>query len=292
MFEGSNVALITPMAADGSVDEESLVRLVHWHIENGSDGLVPVGTTGESPVLSAAEHRRVIELVVREVRGRVPVIAGCGSNSTADAVRLHAQAFDLGADAALHVTGYYNRPSQRGIYHHFEQLALANALPVIVYNIPARAVVDIAVDTMVKLSQLPAVVGVKDATTDITRPSLERLGIDKPFAWLSGEDATAVAYNAAGGIGCISTTANVAPAHSVRIQRACRENDFQAAMKLQQQLMPLHRALFTEPSPAGVKYACSRLRLCGDTARLPMVSLQPATIELIDAAMDSLGLVA
>lgn len=290
MFEGSNVALITPMAADGSIDEQSLVRLVHWHIDNGSDGLVAVGTTGESPVLNALEHRRVIELIIREARGRVPVVAGCGSNNTAEAVRLHAQAFELGADAALHVTGYYNRPCQRGIVKHFECVAAENSLPIIVYNIPARAVVDIAAETMVELAMLPTVAGVKDATADLARPSLERLGIDRPFAWLSGEDATAVAYNAAGGTGCISTTANVAPTYCARIQRACRDNDFQTAIALQQQLMPLHRALFAEPSPAGAKYACSKLGLCGDTARLPMVSLRQSTKNAIDSAMDMLDL--
>ena len=290
MFKGSNVALITPMTADGAIDEVALTNLVQWHMEKGSDGLVAVGTTGESPVLSAAEHQRVVELIVEAAQGRLPVIAGCGSNNTAEAVAFHAHAFRVGADAALHVTGYYNRPSQEGIYRHFETLAAENDLPILVYNIPARAVVDISVETMARLSLLPPVVGVKDATQDLNRPCLEQLAIAKPFSWLSGEDGTAVAYNAAGGNGCISTTANVAPAQCAAIQRACKNNDFATATALQRQLMPLHQALFIEPSPAGAKYACSRLGLCGDRARLPLVPLQPGTMERIDRAMDSLEL--
>jgi 4-hydroxy-tetrahydrodipicolinate synthase len=290
MFEGSNVALITPMSADGNVDTEALVRLVDRQIELGSHGLVPVGTTGESPVLSTDEQYRVVEVVVAAARGRVPVIAGCGSNNTAQALALHRHAFDAGANAALHVTGYYNRPSQEGIFRHFESLASANNLPIIVYNIPARAVVDIEVETMVRLSKLTNVVGVKDATKDLNRPVLERLAIDKPFAWLSGEDGTAVAYNAAGGVGCISTTANVAPVQCAAIQRACRDNDYALAARLQRQLMPLHQALFLEPSPAGAKYACARLGLCEETVRLPMVPLQRQTKYQIDQAMDKLEL--
>ncbi len=290
MFEGSNVALITPMTVNGEVDSEALARLVGWHIDAGSDGLVPAGTTGESPVLTADEQRRVVETVVREARGRVPVIAGCGSNNTAQALAFHRHAFEVGADAALHVTGYYNRPSQEGLYRHFETLAGENALPIIVYNIPARAVVDIEVETMVRLSRLPSIAGVKDATRDLNRPVLERLGIDKPFAWLSGEDGTAVAYNAAGGVGCISTSANVAAGQCAAIQRACGANDFATAAKIQQRLMPLHQALFMEPSPAGVKYACARLGLCGETVRLPMVPLQRETKYRIDEAMDALEL--
>ena len=290
MFEGSFVALITPFTADGAVDAASLRKLVNWHIEQGSHGLVPVGTTGESPVLSAEEHFQVLELVVEECNGRLPVIAGCGSNNTREALHFHKHAREIGADAALHVTGYYNRPNQEGIFRHFEALNEANDLPIVVYNIPPRTTVDISVDTMIRLAQLPAVIGVKDATQDLARPWLEQLGIDKPFCYFSGEDATAVAYNASGGNGCISVTANVAPALCAKVQNACQQGDYRLARDLQLQLMPLHMALFIEPSPAGIKYACSRLGLCEPATRLPLVPLQPSTINRIDAAMDAVGL--
>ena len=292
MFEGSLVALITPMSTDGAVDHVALRALVQWHIEKGSHGLVPVGTTGESPVLSADEHHEVLETVVGAVAGQIPVIAGCGSNNTAEAARFHEHATALGADGALHVTGYYNRPSQEGIYRHFEVLNSLSDLPIIVYNIPPRAVVDISAQTMGRLSELKNVVGVKDATADLARPGLEGLFIDQPFCYLSGEDATAVAYNAAGGMGCISVTANVAPALCARMQSACLEGDFPTAMAIQQTLMPLHHALFQEPSPAGIKYACSKLGLCETTLRLPLIELEERSKAMIDSAMDALGLVA
>ncbi len=288
MFEGSYVALITPMTLDGELDIPALRHLVNWHIEQGSDGLVPAGTTGESPVLSAEEHREIIRVVVEEASGRVPVIAGCGSNNTREALEFHDYAHQHGADGALHVTGYYNRPSQQGIYQHFETLSLSNDLPIIVYNIPPRTTVDISAETMARLAALPTVVGVKDATRDLARPGMEQMKIDGPFSYFSGEDATAVAYNAAGGNGCISVTANVAPALCASLQKACKDNDYRKAMNIQRQLMPLHDALFNEPSPAGIKYACASRGLCTETLRLPLIGLADDSRALIDAALQTL----
>ena len=290
---GCLVALITPLTVDGAVDEEALRKLVHWHMDKGTHGLVPAGTTGESPVLNIAEQHRVIEIVCEEVNGSIPVVAGCGSNNTHAALEHHAHAFDIGASAALHVTGYYNRPSQEGIYQHFKALCHLNSLPVVVYNIPARTHVDISVQTMARLAELDPVAGVKDATKDLARPCLEKVAmseLQKSFSFLSGEDATAVAYNAAGGNGCISTTGNVVPEYCTEIQSACQRGDFVRAIAMQQQLTPLHEALFMEPSPAGVKYACARRGLCTDTVRLPMVPLSPQTKHAIDAALESLDI--
>jgi 4-hydroxy-tetrahydrodipicolinate synthase len=288
-LRGSLAALITPMTTDGAIDEDALRRLVQWHIDVGTHGLVPTGTTGESPVLSHAEQHRVIEIVCEQAGGAIPVIAGCGSNNTHEALENHAHAADAGATATLHVTGYYNRPSQEGVIQHYRALNALNDLPIIVYNIPARTHVDITVDTMATLAALPNVVGVKDATKDLSRPCLEKVVIPS-FSWLSGEDSTAVAYNAAGGNGCISTTANVAPELCSAMQAACLKGDFNEAMQIQQRLTPLHDALFIEPSPAGVKYACARRKLCGETARLPMVPLTKATKAAIDAALEQLEL--
>ena len=292
-LSGCLVALITPMTVDGSVDEEALRKLVHWHLEKGTHGLVPAGTTGESPVLSNDEQHRVIEIVCEEANSSIPVVAGCGSNNTHEALEHHAHAFDIGANAALHVTGYYNRPSQEGIYQHFKALSHLNALPVVVYNIPARTHVDISVQTMARLAELEHIAGVKDATKDLARPCLEKVAMDelnKTFSFLSGEDGTAVAYNAAGGNGCISTTGNVVPEHCTEIQSACLRGDYTRAIALQQQLTPLHEALFLEPSPAGVKYACTRRGLCTDTVRLPMVPLTQPTKNAIDAALERLDI--
>jgi 4-hydroxy-tetrahydrodipicolinate synthase len=289
LLSGCLVALITPMTTTGSIDEEALRQLVQWHLKIGTHGLVPTGTTGESPVLSADEQHRVIEIVCDEVKGAIPVVAGCGSNNTHEALEHHAHAFDAGATAALHVTGYYNRPSQEGIYQHFKALNHLNPLPIIVYNIPARTNVDISVRTMAQLAALEHVTGVKDATKDLARPCLEKVAMEplqKAFSFLSGEDGTAVAYNAAGGNGCISTTGNVAPEICVQIQNACQRGDFPEAIALQQKLTPLHEALFLEPSPAGVKYACSRRGLCTDTVRLPMISPGADTRHAIDAALE------
>lgn len=290
MFKGSYVALITPFDGD-QVDEEALVRLIEWHVEQGTHGLVPVGTTGESPTLSHDEHKRVVEITVKTVAGRVPVIAGAGSNSTREAIDFSRHAEVAGADALLHVAGYYNRPNQEGLYRHFEAVHDACNLPIIIYNIPPRCVVGVDVDTMTRLSVLPRIIGVKDATADLTRPGRERIRIGKPFTWFSGEDATAVAYNASGGNGCISVTANIAPAECARMQNACLEGDYATALKYQDLLMPLHEALFTEPSPAGAKYAASLLGLCDAYCRMPLVPLTDATREKIEQAMQGIGLI-
>ena len=290
LFTGSLVAMVTPFR-NGSLDEDALRNLTSWHIEQGTQGLVPVGTTGESPTLSSVEHKRVIEIVVNEAAGRVPVVAGAGSNNPAEAIEYSQHAQEVGADGLLHVAGYYNRPKQPGLYAHFKMVHDACELPIIVYNIPPRAIVDIEVETMAKLAELPRIVGVKDATCDLARPLLERQSIDSEFTWLSGEDATAVAYNAGGGDGCISVTANVAPAMTAAMQKACRDGDFVAAMAIQDKLMPLHSALFSEPSPAGVKYAVSRLGHCGVDCRVPVVALSEAAKSKIDQAMSGLQLI-
>jgi 4-hydroxy-tetrahydrodipicolinate synthase len=287
-LHGSLVALVTPFDGD-DIDKTALRRLVDWHIEQGTDALVAVGTTGESPTLDAHEHRRVVEIVVEQAAGRIPVVAGAGSNNTREALAFDRHAAECGADAVLHVTGYYNRPSQDGIVAHFEALDAAGGLPILVYNIPGRAVVDIDVATMARLAALDRVIGVKDATCDIARPLRERHRIGDDFAWLCGDDAVAVAYNAHGGSGCISTTANVAPALCARLQRACAGNDYAGALAIQRRLMPLNDALFAEPSPAGVKYAASLLGLCGDACRLPIVPLREETRTVIREAMRFAG---
>lgn len=289
MFHGSIVALITPFL-DNKIDEKALVSLVRFHLDNGTHGIVPVGTTGESPTLTQHEHQRVIELVVHEVGGQVPVIAGAGSNNTAEAISYTSHAYSARADGVLHAMGYYNRPNQEGIFRHFEALNAASNLPIIAYNIPPRAVVDIEPETMARLASLSNVVGVKDATCDLSRPLRERRLIEKDFCFLSGEDPTAVAYNAHGGDGCISVTANVAPTFCAQLQEACRSNRFDEALETQQKLMPLHEALFREPSPAGIKYACSLLNLAGPGCRLPIVDLTPETKVAIEVAMKSLEL--
>ena len=289
MINGSLVALITPMRND-DVDYEALRALVRWHLEEGSHGLVPVGTTGESATLSEDEHRRVVDAVVREVEGRIPVVAGAGSNNPQEAVAYSRYAAESGADATLHVAGYYVRPNQEGLYQHFEAVHDASSLPIIVYNIPPRAVVNIEPATMARIAELPRVAGVKDATGDLTRPLLERARIRKPFSFLSGEDATAVAYNVSGGNGCISVTANVAPGLCAAMQSACGEGNWDEAMAIQDRLLPLHMALFREPSPAGVKYAVSLLGRCTPGCRLPITTLTARTREEISAAMSGLGL--
>ena len=290
MFRGSFVALITPFQ-NGSVDEAALKRLVDWQIEEGTNGLVPVGTTGESPTLSHDEHLQVVDLVVRQAAGRVPVIAGAGSNNTIEAVAFTRHAAEVGADATLHVAGYYNRPGQEGLYQHFKSVAEASDLPVILYNIPPRAIVDINVDTMARLAKIPNIVGVKDATADLNRPLKEALAIGEDWIRLSGEDGTALGYNAHGGQGCISVTANVAPRQCAAFQAACLAGDYGKALELHMQLMPLHIALFLEPSPAGAKYAVSRLGHCSAEARLPVVPVSEGVAGRIDDAMRALGVI-
>ena len=289
-ISGSLVALVTPFNAEG-VDEPALRRLVNWQIEQGTDGLVPVGTTGESATLSEAEHRRVVDIVVDEAAGRIPVVAGAGSNNPQEAILYSQYAAESGADAALHVAGYYVRPNQAGLYQHFRLVHDATELPIIVYNIPPRAVVDILPETLAEIAELPRVIGVKDATGDLSRPLLERQRIRRPFAFLSGEDATAVAYNVSGGTGCISVTANVAPKLCADMQRACADGDYATAARLQDRLLPLHMAMFAEPSPAGAKYAVSLLGHCGPECRLPITPLSDATRNRIRDVMEALELI-
>ena len=272
MFSGSYVALITPFR-EGAIDEAALRKMVNWHIEQGTHGLVPMGTTGESPTVSQAEHEQVISIVLEEASGRIPVIAGAGSNNPIESVHYAQVAQDLGANAILCVAGYYNRPSQEGLYQHFKYLHDHSNLPIIIYNIPPRAVVDIKADTMARLAQLPRVVGVKDATGDLTRISQERQLIKKPFSYLSGDDITAIAYNASGGNGCISVTANIAPKLCAQFQTACLAGHYREALAIHEKLVPLHQALFREPNPSGPKYAASLLGLCSEEVRLPLVPL-------------------
>ncbi|SIR49275.1 4-hydroxy-tetrahydrodipicolinate synthase [Aeromonas sp. RU39B] len=289
MFQGSIVALITPFR-NGQLDEEALCRLVEWHVEQGTHGIVPVGTTGESPTLTHDEHCRVIELVVKQAAGRVPVIAGAGSNNPIEAIEYTRHAQRAGANATLHVAGYYNRPNQEGLYHHFKAVHDATELPIILYNIPPRAIVDIQPQTMARLAELPRIVGVKDATGDLSRPWSERQLIKKSFTWLSGEDGTAVAYNISGGSGCISVTANVAPKLVAEVQNLTLAGRWEEARALQDRLIPLHQAMFAEPSPAGAKYAASLLGFCTEECRLPVMPLSDATKTRIRSVMTELGL--
>jgi 4-hydroxy-tetrahydrodipicolinate synthase len=288
-IKGSITALITPFK-DGKVDEGAFRKLVNWQIAEGTQGLVPCGTTGESPTLSHDEHDRVIEICVEEARGRVPVIAGAGSNSTIEAIRLTKHAKEVGCDAVLSVTGYYNKPTQEGQYRHFMAIADAVDIPIILYNIPARAIVGINVDTMARLSKHKNIIGVKDATADLTRPSRERLECGKDWLMVSGEDGTALAYNAHGGGGCISVTANLAPRLCAEFQAACAAGDYAKAREYQDRLMPLHHALFCETSPAPVKYGASLLGLCSAEVRLPLVEASENARSQVEAAMKAAGL--
>ena len=290
MFSGSIPALITPFTAD-KIDEKALIRLLRFLIDNGTSGVVPVGTTGEASTLSHKEHNRVVDIVVNEVAGQIPVIAGAGSNNPTESVSYATHAASSGADAVLHALGYYNRPNQEGIFQHFKFLDNNTNLPIIAYNVPARAVIDILPETMARIATLSNVVGVKDATADLSRPLREKQLIGGKFCFLSGEDPTAVAYNAHGGQGCISVTANVAPALCAKLQQACANGNFDLALEIQMQLMPLHSALFLEPSPAGIKYACSLLDLNEPICRLPIVELRDTTKSNINNAMETLGLI-
>lgn len=291
MFRGSMPALVTPFTADGELDLPALEKLVEWHIAQGSHGLVPVGTTGESPTLSHDEHRTVTEEVVRIVAGRVPVIAGAGSNATREGIGLIQHAQGAGADAALVVTPYYNKPTQDGMIAHFRALHDASDLPIIIYNIPGRSVVDMLPETMGELAKLPRIVGVKDATGRLERVSCQRISCGADFVQLSGEDATALGFNAHGGVGCISVTANVAPKLCAEFQEATLRGDYATALEYQDRLMPLHIAIFLEPGVAGAKYALSRLGMCNDRVRLPLTPLSDATRVRIDAAMEHAGLI-
>lgn len=289
MFKGSFPALVTPFK-NGKVDDKGLKNLVEWHIAEGSNGLVPVGTTGESPTLSHDEHMHVIKMVVDTVAGRIPVIAGAGSNNTSEAISLLQFAKDAGADAGLVVTPYYNKPTQRGLIAHYTALN-AVGLPIIIYNIPGRSVVDMTPETMGELAKLDNIVGVKDATGDLARASLQRIACGKDFIQLTGEDPSALAFNAQGGVGCISVTANVAPKLCSQMQAATREGNFAAALEIQDRLMPLHVAIFTEPGLVGAKYGMSILGKDTGEVRLPLTGLLPETKALIEAGMRHAGLI-
>ncbi|WP_238368150.1 4-hydroxy-tetrahydrodipicolinate synthase [Mesobacterium pallidum] len=289
MFKGSMPALVTPFK-DGAVDLDTLKKLVDWHISEGSHGLVPVGTTGESPTLTHAEHELVVQEVVKAAAGRVPVLAGAGSNNTAESLRLVGHAKDVGADGALVVTPYYNRPTQDGMIAHFSALEKLG-LPIIIYNIPIRSAVDMTPETMGVLSHLPNIVGVKDATADLSRVSKQRLTCGHDFIQLSGEDPTAVGFNAQGGVGCISVTANVAPRLCAEMQEATANGEYKLALEIQDRLMPLHLAIFTEPGLVGVKYAMSLLGLCEPDVRTPLVPLTEPTREKVRHGMRHAGLI-
>ncbi len=290
MFKGSLPALVTPFK-DGAVDFDALKRLVNWQIDEGSNGLVPVGTTGESPTLTHEEHEAVIEAVVDAAAGRVPVIAGAGSNNTVETLRFMEHAKRVGAAAGLVVTPYYNKPTQRGLIHHFRTVADAVDLPIVIYNIPGRSVVDMIPETMGELAKHKNIVGVKDATGDLARVSMQRMTCGKDFIQLSGEDATAHGFNAQGGQGCISVTANVAPRLCAEMQAATLRGDFAAALEIADRLMPLHKAIFMEPGTCGAKYALSKLGICSDEVRSPLVDLTDATKAALDEAMRFAGLI-
>jgi 4-hydroxy-tetrahydrodipicolinate synthase len=289
MFKGSFTALITPFK-NGKLDEEAFRRLVEWQIAEGTHGLVPVGTTGESPTLDYDEHKRVIELTIEVTRKRIPVVAGTGSNSTAEAIELSQHAEKAGADGLLIVTPYYNKPTQEGLFQHFKAINDAVGVPIIIYNIPGRSIVDMSVATMARCAELRNVVGVKDATANLARVSQQRLAIGENFCQLSGEDATALAFMAHGGHGCISVASNVAPRLCADFQNACLKGDFKTALALQDRLMPLHDVLFIETNPSPVKYAASRLGLCSAETRLPLVPVSEATRKAVDDALAKVGL--
>jgi 4-hydroxy-tetrahydrodipicolinate synthase len=290
MFKGSLVALITPMRADGALDEAALARFVDWQINEGTHGVVPVGTTGESPTLSHDEHKRVVEVTVEVARGRVPVIAGAGSNSTAEAIDLTRHARRAGADAVLVVTPYYNKPTQEGLYLHFTAIAEACDIPIIIYNIPGRSVIDMSVETMARLARHSNIVGVKDATANLARPLHTARACGEDFCQLSGEDHTAVAFLAAGGDGCISVTGNVAPRLCSAMHTAWQEGRVAEAMRIQNRLLPLHDAMFAETSPGPVKYAASLLGHTSEFCRLPLAPCAEPTKARVRAAMGEAGL--
>ena len=290
MFHGSITALITPFK-NGGLDEEGFQSFVEWQVAEGSNGVVPVGTTGESPTLNHEEHRRVVELCVEAAAGRIPVIAGAGSNSTAEAVELAKHAEESGADGALVVAPYYNKPSQEGLYQHFKAVAEATDIPIIVYNIPGRSVVDISVETMARLAAITNIVGVKDATCDLARPLRTRLTAGKDFCQLSGEDITVAAFLAQGGEGCISVTSNVAPKLCSEMHAAWREHDFDTFNRIRDRLAPLHDAIFCEPSPAPAKFGASLLGKCAPDVRLPLTNLTETGQAQVRDAMVHCGLV-
>lgn len=291
MFTGSMTALVTPFSKGGALDEKAFCELVEWQIREGTTGLVPVGTTGESPTLSHAEHRRVVELCVKTAAGRVPVIAGAGSNNTREAIELVEHAQKVGADAVLVVTPYYNKPNQRGLYEHFAAVARATTLPIFIYNIPPRSIIDMTPETMGRLAHdFANIRGVKDATGKVERVTEQRIACGHGFVQLSGEDASALGFNAHGGVGAISVTSNVAPRLCAQFQAATLGGDRATALDLQERLMPLHKAIFMEAGVSGAKYALSRLGRLENQLRLPMVPVEKAAADAIDAAMKHAGL--
>ena len=288
MFKGSNVALITPFK-NNQLDVDTYIKLIHFHMENGTHGLVPAGTTGESPTLSHEEHQKVIELCISEVKGKLPVIAGTGSNSTEEAISLTKHAEKVGANGALVVTPYYNKPTQEGLYQHYKAINDSCSIPIIIYNIPPRSVVDMSVDTMSRLFELKNIVGVKDATADLNRVDEQRKKMGPDFIQLSGEDGTALEFNLRGGVGCISVTANVAPKLCSEFQEAStaknNSNLLSKAKQINEKLMPLHKALFIESNPSPVKYAASLLNLSSEDVRLPLVKITDETKKAVKSAM-------
>jgi 4-hydroxy-tetrahydrodipicolinate synthase len=291
LFHGSIVALITPFK-NGKLDEQALERMVQWHIDNGTSAIVPAGTTGECPTLSHEEHKRTVQLVAEVAKGRVPVLAGAGSNNPVEAVELSQAAEKAGADGLLEVAGYYNRPNQDGLYAHFKLVHEETSLPIIVYNVPGRVIVDVKPQTLARLARLPRIAGIKDATGDLERPWLERGLISREdFTWLSGNDSTQVSYNVAGGVGCISVTANIAPRQVAEVQRLCAEGKWEEARKAQDRLMTLHKLMFKEPSPAPAKYAASLLGLCTPEVRLPILPVSDGLKVEIRKAMQDLELI-
>ncbi|WDR02983.1 4-hydroxy-tetrahydrodipicolinate synthase [Devosia algicola] len=291
MLRGSIPALMTPFS-NGAVDEKAFSAFVDWQIQQGSHGLVPVGTTGESPTVTHEEHRRIVEICIEVTNKRVPVVAGAGSNSTAEATSLAKFAEAAGADAVLCVVPYYNRPNQEGLFHHFSAIAGAIGLPIVLYSVPGRTVVDLTVDTIARLHEAHSnIIGVKDATADLGRASLTRARLGNDFIMLSGEDMTALGFNAHGGTGCISVTANLAPNLCSQMQEATLAGDFPSAIQIQDKLVHLHRAIFIEPNPTGIKYAAERLGLCKNELRLPLVPIARSTEQTIDAALAHAGLI-
>ena len=293
MFKGSNVALVTPFK-NNKLDEESYIKLIHFHIENGTKGLVPAGTTGESPTLSHDEHQRVIDLCVKESKGKVPVIAGTGSNSTEEAISLTSHSEKIGADAALVVTPYYNKPTQEGLYQHYKSINDKCGIPIIIYNIPSRSVIDMSVDTMARLYELNNIVGVKDATGDLDRVNLTLEKLGKEFIQLTGNDENALDFNRRGGVGTISVTANIAPKLCAEFQKFSLMKDDKSqseAEKLNKILLPLHHTMFVESNPSPVKYAAKLLNLCEDDVRLPMVRISETNKEVVKRALQSAKLI-
>ena len=289
MFKGSYVALVTPFE-NGSIGETQFQRLVEWQINEGTHGLVPCGTTGESPTLSHAEHERVIDLCTEVTKGRVPVIAGAGSNSTEEAISLTRHAKDAGADASLHVTPYYNKPTQEGLYQHYKAIHDAVDLPLVIYNIPPRSVVDMSVETMARLAELPRIVGVKDATANLDRPRQTRDAIGADFIQISGEDVTVVPFLEAGGVGCISVTANIAPRACTDLHEAWMKGDMETVNEINDRLLPVHDAMFCESSPGPVKFAAGLMGLCSDEMRLPLCEIAEESKEMVRKALVSAGL--